>query len=34
MAAHIDQQQLAQELVDQARAEGVRLVGGGGLLTA
>jgi transposase-like protein len=33
MAAHIDQQQLAQELVDQARAEGVQLVGGGGLLT-
>jgi hypothetical protein len=28
MAAHIDQQQLAQELVDQARAEGVQLVGG------
>jgi hypothetical protein len=33
MAVHIDQQQLAQELVDQAHAEGVQLVGGGGLLT-
>jgi transposase-like protein len=29
----IDQQQLAQELVEQARAEGVELVGAGGLLT-
>jgi putative transposase len=29
----IDQQQLAQELVDKARAEGVELVGAGGLLT-
>jgi putative transposase len=27
MAAQIDQQQLAQELVEQARAEGVELVG-------
>ena len=33
MAADIDQQQLAQELVEQARAEGVGLVGAGGLLT-
>jgi putative transposase len=31
--ARIDQQQLAQELVDAARAEGVELVGPGGLLT-
>ena len=29
----IDQQQLAQELVAKARAEGVELVGAGGLLT-
>jgi putative transposase len=33
MAAQIDQRQLAKELVDQARAEGVQLVGEGGLLT-
>jgi putative transposase len=33
MAAQIDQQQFAQELVEQARAEGVELVGQGGLLT-
>ena len=33
MVAQIDQQQLAQELVEQARAEGVELVGQGGLLT-
>ncbi len=33
MAAQIDQQQLAQELVEQARAEGVEFVGQGGLLT-
>ncbi len=33
MPARIDQQQLAQELVDSARAEGVELVGPGGLLT-
>src|ERR1051326_6279836 len=31
--ARIDQQQLAQELVDAARAEGVELVGPRGLLT-
>src|SRR5690349_22178270 len=31
--ARIDQQQLAQELVEAARAEGVELVGPGGLLT-
>ena len=31
--ARIDQQKLAQELVDAARAEGVELVGPGGLLT-
>ena len=31
--ARIDQQQLAQELVDAARADGVELVGPGGLLT-
>ena len=29
----IDQQQLAQQLVEAARAEGVELVGPGGLLT-
>jgi transposase-like protein len=33
MTAQIDQQQLAQELVEQARADGVELVGRGGLLT-
>jgi len=33
MAAQIDQQQLAQDLVDRARAEGVNLVVPGGLLT-
>jgi putative transposase len=33
MSARSDQQQLAQELVEQARAEGVELVGPGGLLT-
>ena len=33
MAAQRDQRQLAQDLVDQARAEGVQLVGQGGLLT-
>jgi putative transposase len=33
MAARIDQQQLAQELVDTARAKGVELVGPGGVLT-
>ena len=33
MAAQIDQQRLAEELVEQARAEGVELVGQGGLLT-
>jgi putative transposase len=33
MTAQIDQQQLAQELVEQARAEGVELIGPGGLLT-
>jgi putative transposase len=33
MVAQIDQQQLVQELVEQARAEGVELVGQGGLLT-
>lgn len=33
MSAQIDQQQLAQELVDRARAEGVELVGPDGLLT-
>ncbi len=31
--ARIDQQQLAQELVEAARADGVELVGPGGLLT-
>ena len=31
--AQIDQQQLAQQLVDAARAEGVELVGPGGLLS-
>ena len=33
VTAQIDQQQLAEELVDKARAEGVELVGQGGLLT-
>jgi putative transposase len=33
MAAQIDQQRLAKELVEQARAEGVQLIGEGGLLT-
>jgi putative transposase len=33
MAARIDQKQLARKMVDQARAEGVHLVGEGGLLT-
>jgi transposase-like protein len=33
MTAQIDQQQLAQELVEAARADGVELVGPGGLLT-
>jgi putative transposase len=32
-AQEIDQQQLAQELVDKARAEGVELVGPDGMLT-
>jgi putative transposase len=32
MAAQIDQQQLAKELVEKARAEGVELVGPGGML--
>ena len=32
MPAQIDQQQLARELVEKARAEGVELVGPGGLL--
>ncbi len=31
--APIDQQELAQELVDKARTEGVNLIGPGGLLT-
>jgi Transposase, Mutator family len=31
--AQIDQQQLAQELVDRARTEGVELIGPGGLLS-
>jgi len=33
MPAQIDQQQLAQDLVDRARADGVKLIGPGGLLT-
>ncbi len=33
MVAQIDQQQLAQELVDRARAEGLDLIGPGGLLS-
>ena len=33
MPAAIDQAQLARELVERARAEGVELVGPGGLLT-
>jgi hypothetical protein len=33
MTAQIDQQRLAQELVEKARAEGVELVGQGSLLT-
>jgi putative transposase len=33
MPAQIDQQQLAQELVEKARADGVDLVGPGGSLS-
>jgi transposase-like protein len=33
MAAQIDQQQLATELVERARADGIELIGEGGLLT-
>jgi putative transposase len=33
MVVQIDQQQFAEELVERARAEGVELVGAGGLLT-
>jgi hypothetical protein len=33
MPAQIDQQQLAWDLVDRARADGVELIGPGGLLT-
>ena len=33
VAAQIDQQKLAEEIVAQAREEGVQLVGPGGLLT-
>ncbi len=33
MPAQIDQQRLAQQLVGSARAEGVELIGPGGLLT-
>jgi transposase-like protein len=33
MTAQIDQQQLTQELVERARADGVELVGQAGLLT-
>ena len=33
MPTSLDQQQLAQELVEKARADGVELVGPGGLLT-
>src|SRR5689334_24462233 len=33
MPAPIDQQRLAQDLVEQARAEGLQLVGADGLLT-
>jgi hypothetical protein len=33
MPEQIDQQQLAQQLVEKARADGVDLVGPGGLLT-
>jgi hypothetical protein len=33
MSTPIDQLQFAQQLVEQARAEGVELIGPGGLLT-
>jgi len=33
MPAQIDQQRVAQDLVEQARAEGMQLVGDDGLLT-
>jgi transposase-like protein len=33
MVAELDQQQIAQHIVDRARSEGVNLVGPGGLLT-
>jgi putative transposase len=34
MATQIDQQQLAEELVEKARAEGIDLIGPGGLRSA
>jgi putative transposase len=33
MAPHVDEQELAEQLVEQARADGVELIGPGGLLT-
>jgi transposase-like protein len=33
MTPHVDQQELAEQLVEQARADGVELIGPGGLLT-
>ena len=33
MPAHIDQQQLAHDLVEAARTDGIELIGPGGLLT-
>jgi transposase-like protein len=33
MTPHVDEQELAEQLVEQARADGVELIGPGGLLT-
>lgn len=33
MTPHVDEQKLAEQLVEQARADGVELIGSGGLLT-
>ena len=33
MAPHVDQQEVAEQLVEQVRADGVELIGPGGLLT-
>jgi len=33
LTPHVDEQELAEQLVEQARADGVELIGPGGLLT-